>query len=146
MSQHPAANMQHMNKSECLVCTWQHVESKLKYCLCHDWCVGLFHKNKSRAWPYVYVCFRVPTGPWRMQKGSVGNGKKGWGPVGTPGPGAWPRPLEELGQLRTLQPPPHSTPTHTQVSIYRHRLVFQALLFNWMVKICVRITSLRQSF
>lgn len=37
--------------------------------------------------------------------------------VGTLEPEAWPQPQEGLGQHRMLQPPPRSTPPHTQVSI-----------------------------
>lgn len=61
---------------------------------------------------------RVPTGPWRMQRESVGSGRRGWDTAGTQGPGAWPQPQEEPGQLRTWQPPHHSTPLHTQVSTH----------------------------
>lgn len=69
----------------------------------------------------MHVCvFRVPTEPWRTPSGSAVTVRRGWGTAGTPGPGAWPQPQGEPGQLRKSQPPPHSTPPHTQVSSHTH--------------------------
>lgn len=99
-------NVQHTSTSECLVCR-------------HTWhWNSVCPKTEVLQIPVqtVAVCFRGPTEPWRMRKGSVGSGRKDWGLVGIQGPGEWPLPQEEPGQLRMLQPPPHSIPTHTQVS------------------------------
>lgn len=67
-----------------------------------------------------------------MQSGSVGNGMREWGTAGTPGPEVWPRPQEEPEPLRKLQPPPRSTPPHTQVSTKYNVLFF--LLFKQLLK------------
>lgn len=85
------------------------------------------------------VSFREPTGQRKMQRGSVGSGRRGWGTAGILGPEAWLRPREEPGQGRMLQPPHHSTPPRTQVSKWLSTLKltnvwFQLVLSTWLVR------------